>query len=214
MTHRVPPRMATWFLRRLGPAYQRESLAGDLHEEYQLNRSRAWYWWQVFVAVSVGRMAGTRKLLERLSAVARRARVKRLATSTVLRLSTEAAALLGAIALTDQIHVTCPLDRTTDAGWMATLLGGVGLCLSVGLYLSLCRPAATPGPAAQKQRARPVRKGAPIRRLIGVFAVTALSAGTLTWASGTSYTPQQCSHSSSAAVSAASDAVRDDVNRK
>jgi hypothetical protein len=31
--------------------YQRESLAGDLFEEYQQRRSRVWYWRQVLAAV-------------------------------------------------------------------------------------------------------------------------------------------------------------------
>lgn len=216
MTLKVPPRAATWFLRHLGPAYQSESLAGDLYEEYQLNRTRAWYWRQVFVAVCIRWAAGVRSLAERLGAICRSMRVRRLATSTVLRFSTEAAALLGATALAEQVRVACPSGQTADAGWLVTLLGGVGPCLSVGLYLSLCRPASTPPPAAPRQQRRPVRKVSPIKRLIGVFAVTALSAGTLTWASGTSHThpPQQCGHPSSAAVSAASDPVRDNVHRK
>jgi hypothetical protein len=59
MTIRIPPRMATWLLKHLGPGYRSEALAGDLFEEYQQNRTRAWYWRQTAAAILVG---GTRLL--------------------------------------------------------------------------------------------------------------------------------------------------------
>jgi hypothetical protein len=63
MTVRVPPRLATWLLKHLGPSYRNESLAGDLHEEYQLSRTPNWYWRQVMVAICIGRVASIRHLL-------------------------------------------------------------------------------------------------------------------------------------------------------
>ena len=48
-----PPRLATWLLRRCGPA--NDALLGDLLEEYREGRSARWYWRQVVIAMFVGR---------------------------------------------------------------------------------------------------------------------------------------------------------------
>ena len=48
----VPPRLAMFLLDRL--ASRDEELAGDLVEEYQSGRSRAWFWRQVVIAIAVG----------------------------------------------------------------------------------------------------------------------------------------------------------------
>lgn len=49
-----PPRLATWLLQRWGSGPQCESLVGDLIEQYQHGRSRAWYRRQVLTAIAVG----------------------------------------------------------------------------------------------------------------------------------------------------------------
>jgi hypothetical protein len=54
MSSRTPPRLATWLLTHLGPTYRRESLVGDLLEEYQQDRSRGWYWQQTGAALLIG----------------------------------------------------------------------------------------------------------------------------------------------------------------
>jgi hypothetical protein len=51
MIERVPPRAALWLLEHWGSPYHGESLAGDLIEQYQEGRSRAWCWKQVGVAI-------------------------------------------------------------------------------------------------------------------------------------------------------------------
>lgn len=51
MTTSPPPTVATWLLQRLGT---NPALSGDLIEEYQQGRSRAWYWRQVVMAIVVG----------------------------------------------------------------------------------------------------------------------------------------------------------------
>ena len=113
MTARVPPPIATWLLEYLGPGYRKESLVGDLFEEYQRDRTRAWYWRQAFVSIVIGRSISLRRMLRRFAAF-----------------------------------------RGTSAP----------------------------------------RRSTPIRRLLGVFAVTALGAGTLTWACAAppTPTPQGC----------------------
>lgn len=45
-----------YLLNRFGSPYQRESLAGDLIEQFQENRSTAWIWREVLCAVLIGRL--------------------------------------------------------------------------------------------------------------------------------------------------------------
>ncbi len=46
-----PPRLAAWLFERLASGPNRESLGGDLAEQYRRGRSSAWYWRQVFMAL-------------------------------------------------------------------------------------------------------------------------------------------------------------------
>lgn len=46
-----PPRLAAWLFERLASGPNRESLGGDLAEQYRSGRSSAWYWRQVLVAL-------------------------------------------------------------------------------------------------------------------------------------------------------------------
>jgi hypothetical protein len=193
MTIRVPPRFATWLLQHLGPGYKNESLAGDLFEEYQQERTRAWYWRQAIAAICMGRAMSLRMSLPRLAA------------SVPLRLLTEAAALLGAIALSQQVRHSCASGWMPDIASLVALIAGVGLCVSAGFYVSLCvrsAPRRTPGP----------RRSTPIKRLIGVFAVTALSAGTATWAGGAARMPQQCTFEGRSPIVSAPEGFHGQVN--
>ena len=83
MSLRTPPRSATWLLKHLGPRYRRESLVGDLFEEYQRDRTRAWYWWQTAAAVLMGV----------------RVRLPRFVLNVVLRVLIEMGIIVGGIAL-------------------------------------------------------------------------------------------------------------------
>jgi len=49
-----PPRLADWLLLRLVSGPRRESLIGDLHEQYQRGRSTAWYWRQTLKTILAG----------------------------------------------------------------------------------------------------------------------------------------------------------------
>ena len=68
-THRLrsPPRLAVWLLQHLGPRYHTESLSGDLLEEYQQGRTRAWYWRQTVAAIWVGSAIGARRARDRFA---------------------------------------------------------------------------------------------------------------------------------------------------
>jgi hypothetical protein len=52
----APPRLAMYLLNRFGSPYQRESLAGDLIEQFQKGRSPAWLWREVLYAVLIERL--------------------------------------------------------------------------------------------------------------------------------------------------------------
>ena len=85
MTVRMPPALAVWLLRHLGSGYHGESLAGDLLEEYQHERTALWYWREVCTAIWVARLRSIRMTLARFTATA------------MLRLLTEIAILLGVV---------------------------------------------------------------------------------------------------------------------
>jgi hypothetical protein len=87
MTERTPPRLATWLLKHFGPAYYRESLAGDLLEEYQRDRSPAWYWRQTGAALLIN---ATRLF---------RVRLPKFVLTVVLRVLIEMGIIVGGIAL-------------------------------------------------------------------------------------------------------------------
>ena len=59
-----PPRLVAWLFERLASGPNRESLGGDLAEQYRGGRSSAWYWRQVLMAVwaSTTRDIGCHKL--------------------------------------------------------------------------------------------------------------------------------------------------------
>jgi len=53
MTPKQPPRLARWILEHLTTDEQKDTLSGDLLEEFTSGRSRGWYWRQVATAVIV-----------------------------------------------------------------------------------------------------------------------------------------------------------------
>jgi hypothetical protein len=55
-----PPRIATWLAHRLIATEYRESLLGDLAEQYSVRRSRLWHWRQVLAAIMVSAVADVR----------------------------------------------------------------------------------------------------------------------------------------------------------
>jgi len=83
MRLRTPPQLATWLLRHAGPRYRRDSLVGDLFEEYQRGRSRGWYWQQTLSALLTGL----------------RVRLPKFVLNVVLRVLIELGIIVGGIAL-------------------------------------------------------------------------------------------------------------------
>jgi hypothetical protein len=87
MNVRTPPRLATWLLKHFGPTYRRDSLLGDLLEEYQAGRTAAWYWRQTGAALLI---SGPRLL---------RVRLPKFVLNVVLRVLIEMGIIVGGIAL-------------------------------------------------------------------------------------------------------------------
>jgi len=48
-----PPELANWLMTRFVPGENRESMIGDLIEQYQRGRSSAWYWRQTIGAIAI-----------------------------------------------------------------------------------------------------------------------------------------------------------------
>ncbi len=174
---RQPPALALWLLRHLGPRYRNESLEGDLFEQYQQEARRSWYWQQTFAAMMLAAANSLRTCLVRIVA------------TTSLRLLTEAAALLGALVLTQQFRQVCANSSLTDPTLLVTLAATIALIASFSFYLHVCVG------RFRRDRDNCAPRQAPYRRILAAFLVTALSAGTLTWASTRSEPhcgPQPC----------------------
>jgi hypothetical protein len=159
MMGRHPPKVATWLLQRLGAGRHSESLAGDLIEQYAEGRGRLWYWQQVALAILLAR------------ARAFRARPWTAAMRVLLRLLTEVAVVLGVVSIIDQSRQAHDWKDMLSPAFMGTMAFLIAVAL-VGLLLSLAT-------------LRSKRPSAPINHLIVLFAVAALGAGTLSWASAT-----------------------------
>jgi hypothetical protein len=191
MSLREPPALATWLLQHLGSGYHGESLAGDLFEEYQLGRSRLWYWRQTAAVIATGGARAAGLLLGRVAA------------SIFLRFLTEAAALLGVLALAQQTRQFCSIQALFTPSALITVVGAIALVLSVGFYISLTVGRPRRRDTAPSNTAG--RRQTQMQRRMAAFAVTALSAGTLTWASTSSEslcTMQSCAcHGSATAAS-------------
>ena len=55
MSPAQPPRLASWLLRCFVAGPQRQSLIGDLDEQFARGRSSLWYWRQVATAILASR---------------------------------------------------------------------------------------------------------------------------------------------------------------
>jgi hypothetical protein len=156
MSERMPPKLASWLLRRCGSPFHGESLEGDLFEQYQEGRSRAWYWGQVTAVIWI---AGGRLLRTLPWTGAARVLSRELAGG---------AAMLVAIAVADRARRTHSFAEMMSPAFACTLT--VLICVGVvGLLTWIL--------AARRQR----RAAIGVQML--AFGMVALSAGALTWAS-------------------------------
>jgi hypothetical protein len=157
MIERAPPKLALWLLKKWGSAYQSESLAGDLIEQYQEGRGRAWYWKQVTAAILIAQGRFIRNMP--WATVGR----------VVSRLIAETAAVLAFAVVVDQARRTHSLAQMMmNHPFNRTVIELIAVAL-IGFLVSI-RP----------DKRRPAR--AAINAVMLAFGVIALGAGTLTWA--------------------------------
>jgi hypothetical protein len=155
MIERAPPKLALWLLKVWGSPYRNEALAGDLIEQYQEGRSRAWYWRQVIAAILGARWRFIRTMP--WTAAGR----------LVSRLLAETAAVLSLAVVADQARRAHSLAQMMNHTFISTLIMLI-VVAAMGLLVSI--------PPRRKQ----VHAG--FHALLLTFGVIALGAGTLTWA--------------------------------
>jgi hypothetical protein len=156
MIERVPPKLALWLLKSWGSPYHRESLAGDLIEQYQEGRSRAWCWRQVAVAILAARARSVRAMP--WAAMCR----------MPSRLFAEVAAVLALTVIADQARRTHTLAHVLSESFIATVAALITMAM-VGFLVST---------RVGKRKRTP----AAVNALMLVFGVIALGLGTITWA--------------------------------
>jgi hypothetical protein len=156
MIKRLPPKLALWLLKSLGSPYHRESLAGDLIEQYQEGRSTAWCWGQVAVAILVARVRSVRAM-------------PWAATCRLFsRLFAEVAAVLAFTVTVDQARRTHSLAQMPTESFIGTV--AVLITMAILAFVVSARTG------------RRKRAPAAINALMLVFGVIALGLGTITWA--------------------------------
>lgn len=116
---RRPPRVATFLLEHLGYGLLSDSLVGDLIEQYQQGRSRAWYWKQSLFAIAVGLFRGVHSILLDGGRAMLKFAVTFLLLGLFIAVSTRMA--LGGF--------FNPVDWTAAAGMFATVNGMIMLVL-------------------------------------------------------------------------------------
>lgn len=158
MMKRSPPAVATWLVSHFASDYQRDSLVGDLIEQYQQGASRLWYWKQVGVALLVA----SAKVLRPTLAV--------WAARILLRVVAESVAVTGLASLFFELRRADGPDFFRSALIACIVL--LASIASLGFHASVAR-------GLRKQR-HPA-----IKRLLAPFAAVALSLATLTWAGTT-----------------------------
>jgi hypothetical protein len=158
MMKRSPPALATWLLAHFASDYQRDSLAGDLIEQYHLGRSRCWYWKQVVAALVV---AGAKVLRPALAVSVAR---------ILLRVAAESVAVTGLVSLFYELRrVDSPADFFRPALIASVVL--LASIASLGLHASIA--------------GGPRKRHPAIKRLLAPFAAITLSVATLSWAGTT-----------------------------
>jgi hypothetical protein len=159
MSKRAPPKFASWLLKYWGPPYHSESLAGDLIEQYQEGRSRAWYWGQVITAILIAQARFIRAL-------------PWAATVRVLaHLLAETAAVLALAVIVDQARRTHSVSEMMNKTFLDTLIALIAVAL-IGFRVSL-------------RSNKRIQTRAVLSALMLAFGVIALGVGTLTWADTT-----------------------------
>ena len=155
---RRPPRTASWLIAHMAPKYSRDSLIGDLLEEYVEGRSDLWYWKQAGIAIGLAS-------LEALHGASWLSKARWLLP--------RAAVTLWLAALVSWIHQNIRPVACADALSPLLLACSGVLCIAGAMLWSRQRD-------AHEGRTSRLR-----RRLLLLSVTVALSTATLTWAGTT-----------------------------
>lgn len=162
MTTREVPALATWLLSQFVSGKQRDSLLGDLFEEYQAGRTAGWYWRETLVALFVSMQRGAHRLCSCRGA------------QSIAVLLTQCLVFAGIVLLSEEYRQRCP---TPPALWS----GSIVLMLSAGMAQIAIALVARLSPPRRHVRATP--RSRLVRLSVAVFAAIGFSGGALTWAS-------------------------------
>lgn len=161
MMLREPPRIAAWLLQQFVTTRRRDSLLGDLFEEFQTGRSCGWYWRETLTALLVHARSEARELLAKRAAQA-------LLVATV-----QSAPWVYIFVLLEQYGRRCPslpllLSRSTV---LVTCAGIAGVAIAAALRLGSLR-----------HPVQALRRRVLLRLSVVAFAALGFGAGAATWA--------------------------------
>jgi hypothetical protein len=159
------PSLATWLLKNFVTSNRKESLLGDLFEEYQSGRTAGWYWRETLVALLVSMRASTQRIVGRLLSCR--------GTRASLALVAQSLLLIFIVVLSEEYRQHCPTASTSLRGSVVLMLCAGIIQIAIVLLVWL----------------RPLRRhvGVHARSRLTRFSVTAFAAvglgsGALTWA--------------------------------
>lgn len=161
MTAREPPPFAAWLLTTFVTTRRRDSLLGDLFEEYQTGRTPAWYWRETLVALLIAALCEGRSLLSRRAA------------QVFLAVSAYSALLIWCFVLSEQYRRRCPAPPFLPNGSIVLVT-----CTAAAIAIACM--------LWQSPRLRPgIGRPRLLRLSVMAFAAIGLSGGAVTWAAGT-----------------------------
>lgn len=153
-----PPRAAAWLIAHMAARYSRDSLIGDLSEEYAEGRSDLWYWKQVCIAIGLASLKALHNAFW---------------LPTMLWLLPRAAMTLWVAALVSLIHQSVrPVTCAETASPLLLVCLGI-LCMTVAMLCS------------RQREAREAQSSGLRRRLLLLAVTVVFSTATLTWAGTT-----------------------------
>lgn len=158
---REEPTLAAWLLKHFVAKKQRESLLGDLFEEYQAGRTYCWYWRETLVAICISLRSGVHEVFSWCG------------TRVILGLVAQLP-IVWAVLLTEQYREQCPNLPVFSGDSTARMLCAGALQIAIALVV-------WPNPLGRPARAH--RRSKVFRLSVAAFAAIGFSGGAFTWAS-------------------------------
>jgi hypothetical protein len=163
-TREVPP-VATWLLTQFVTGNLRESLLGDLFEEYQAGRTVGWYWRETLAALFVSMRISLRSNVGRLLSCR--------GMRPLLAPIAQALLLIWIVVLSEQYRQHCPTIPTLLRSSIVLMVCAGMVQIAIALLVWL-------GPLRRHVGGHP--RSRLTRFSVTVFAAVGFSSGALTWA--------------------------------